>query len=201
MEKFYFEIPSIERKEEALDYLKEHIDYRSDINGSGGLKRLTKGMTYEEWLEDVINSMDEEYAKEKNLVPANTYFTIRKSDNKIIGMVNIRHYLDNLLSIVGGHIGYGIRPTERGKGYAKIQLYLALLESSKLGIEKAKVDCVKTNIKSEKTIKALGGVFEKEFYYQPKKSVIKNYLIDVKESLEKYKDEYGKYVLKKVKRK
>ena len=59
MEKFYLEIPSIDRKEEALDYLQEFIDYKSDINGSGGLNRLTKGMSYEEWLVDVINRMDD----------------------------------------------------------------------------------------------------------------------------------------------
>jgi predicted acetyltransferase len=199
MEKFYLEIPSIDRKEEALDYLQEFIDYKSDINGSGGLNRLTKGMSYEEWLDDVINSSDEEYAKARNLVPASTYFTVRENDNKIVGMVNLRHYLNDMLRQVGGHIGYSIRPTERGKGYAKVQLYLALLECKKLGIEEAMVDCVKSNIKSEKTIIALGGVFDKEFYDQPHKRVLRNYYINVEDSIEKYKDIYGENIKKKRK--
>lgn len=199
MEKFYLEIPSLERKEDAIDYLQEFIDYKSDINGSGGLNRLTKGMSYEEWLDDVINSMDDDYAKSIDRVPASTYFTVRESDNKIVGMVNLRHYLDNNLRNIGGHIGYSIRPTERGKGYAKVQLYLALLECKKLGIEEAMVDCVKSNIKSEKTILALGGVFDKQFYDQPHKRVLRNYYINVEDSIEKYKDIYGENIKKKRK--
>lgn len=199
MEKFYLEIPSLERKEDAINYLQEFINYKSDINGSGGLNRLTKGMSYEEWLDDVINSMDDNYAKSIDRVPASTYFTVRESDNKIVGMVNLRHYLDNNLRNIGGHIGYSIRPTERGKGYAKVQLYLALLECKKLGIEEAMVDCVKSNIKSEKTILALGGVFDKQFYDQPHKRVLRNYYINVEDSIEKYKDIYGENIKKKRK--
>lgn len=196
MEKFCFEKPSLERKEEALEYLKEHRDINSDINGTGGLNRCSENYSYEEWLEDVINSEDEEWVKNKGLVPASTYFTIRESDNKIVGMVSLRHYLNDVLRNVGGHIGYGIRPSERGKGYAKIQLYLALLECKELGIEEAMVDCTKSNIKSEKTIIALGGVFDKEFYDQPHKRVLRNYYINVDESIEKYKDLYGKHISK-----
>lgn len=59
-------------------------------------------------------------------VPARTYFLIRCSDNKIIGMINIRLSLNEKLKKYGGHIGYSIRPTERGKGYNKINLYLGL---------------------------------------------------------------------------
>ena len=199
MEKFYLEIPSLERKNDVLEFMQEFIDYRSDINGSGGLARLSKGMPYEEWLVDVINRMDDDYAKSIDRVPASTYFTIRESDNKIVGMVNLRHYLDNSLKNIGGHIGYSIRPTERGKGYAKIQLYLALLECKKLGIEEAMVDCIKSNVKSEKTIIALGGVFDKQFYDQLGKRMLRNYFINVNESIEKYKDIYGKNVKKKRK--
>ena len=199
MEKFYLEIPSLERKNDVLEFMQEFIDYKSDINGSGGLARLSKGMPYEEWLVDVINRMDDDYAKSIDRVPASTYFTVRESDNKIVGMVNLRHYLDNDLRNIGGHIGYSIRPTERGKGYAKVQLYLALLECKKLGIEEAMVDCVKSNIKSEKTILALGGVFDKQFYDQLGKRVLRNYYINVKDSIEKYKDIYGKNVKKKRK--
>ena len=72
---------------------------------------------------------EKNYAESKKLVPATTYFTIRESDNKIIGMINFKHYLNEYLRNFGGHIGYVIRPTERRKGYAKIQLYLVLLEA------------------------------------------------------------------------
>ena len=197
MEKFYLELPSIERKEEALDYLKEHIDYKSDINGTEGINRIKDGFTYEDWLDEVTKAPDEEWAKSVGRVPATTYFTIRESDNKIIGMVNFRHSLNERLRKIGGHIGYGIRPTERRKGYAKIQLYLALLEAKKLGLDKVMVDCIETNIGSEKTILALGGEFEEKVFDETRQKYLKNYWINIDEALEKYKDIYGKQVLKK----
>ena len=197
MEKFYLEKPTLERKEEALEYMNEFLEAKSKLHGSSGLERCAKGMSYEEWLDDVTKSTDEKYAKSVGRVPASTYFMVREEDNKIVGIVNIRHYLDNVLKNVGGHIGGSIRPTERGKGYSKIQLYLCLLECKKLGVNEAMIDCEKINIKSEKAIQAIGAVFQREFYYQPKKSVIRNYLIDVDKSLEIYKDSYGKQVLKK----
>ena len=58
MDKFYLEIPSLERKEDTLEYLKEFMEYKSKLHGSSGLERCANGMSYEEWLDDVINSMD-----------------------------------------------------------------------------------------------------------------------------------------------
>ena len=108
----------------------------------GGLDRiLNEGGSYEEWLEKVTKEQSKEYTESIGKVPANTYFTIRESDNKIIGMVNIRHYLNDYLRKFGGHIGYGIRPTERRKGYNKIQLYLTLLKAQKLGLDKVMLGC------------------------------------------------------------
>lgn len=194
--KFYLEEPTIERKEEALEYLQEHIKLGSNLNGTGGLNECLKGMTYEEWLDDVKNCKDKNYAESKKLVPATTYFTIRESDNKIVGMVNFRHYLNDYLKNFGGHIGYGIRPSERRKGYAKIQLYLVLIEAQKMGLDKVMVDCVNTNEGSEKTIIALGGVFDKEVYEESRQVTLHNYWINVNESLEKYIDIYEPLIKK-----
>ena len=63
MEKFYLEKPTINRKNDAIEYIREHIDTNSKINGTGGLNRLIKGFSYEEWLDDVIKSEDNEYTK------------------------------------------------------------------------------------------------------------------------------------------
>lgn len=151
-------------------------------------------MTYKEWLDNVIKCQGKDYAESKGKVAATTYFTIRESDNKIIGMVNFRHYLNEYLKNFGGHIGYGIRPTERKKGYAKIQLYLVLLEAQKMGIDKVMVDCVDTNEASEKVIKSLGGVFEREVYEENKKVTLHNYWINVDESISKNEEKYQPFV-------
>ena len=120
MEKLYFEIPGIARKEDAIGYIREFHEYQSEINGTGGLDRFTDN--YEGWLE----KLEQDYARIPNeeKVPARTYFLVRDTDRRIIGMINIRLCLNERLSHYGGHMGYSIRPTERGKGYNKINLYL-----------------------------------------------------------------------------
>src|SRR5690606_11895491 len=65
-----------------------------------------------------------------------TFFLLNEEENKFIGAVNIRHELDEMLLFKTGHIGYGLRPSARGKGYAKEMLKLALDECLKLGITK-----------------------------------------------------------------
>ncbi|MBR2176691.1 MAG: GNAT family N-acetyltransferase, partial [Clostridia bacterium] len=79
------------------------------------------------------------------------------------GAVNIRHYLNDYLLKEGGHIGDGIRPSERRKGYATEMVRLALIECKKLGIDRVLMVCDKDNIGSAKSILKNGGVLEDEF--------------------------------------
>ena len=79
-----------------------------------------------------------------------------------MGAVNIRHYLNDTLLKAGGHIGYGIRPSERRKGYATAMIALALDECRKLGINKVLICCNKENIGSAKSIINNGGILENE---------------------------------------
>lgn len=194
MEKFYLEQPSINRKQDALEYLNEHTLYNSKINGTGGLNRCLKGMSYEDWLDDVLKMPNEKYAKSLGYVPGYTYFLVRKDDNKIVGMVNIRYNLTEEMLRDAGHIGYGIRPSERGKGYAKLQLYLALKKSKELSLDKVMVACDETNEASDRTIKALGGLFERKQLELDKNRTLNIYWINVDESIEKYKDEYENFI-------
>ncbi len=89
-------------------------------------------------------------------------FWLVNSDNKILGVSNLRHELNDHLLKEGGHIGYGIRPSERRKGYATSILRLSLLEAKKLNIKKVLVTCAKHNIGSAKTILKNGGRLWKE---------------------------------------
>ena len=63
MEKFYLEEPSLERKDEIIEYLDEFIKYNSNINGTGSLDKIYDGYTFEEALERCLNMKNEEYAK------------------------------------------------------------------------------------------------------------------------------------------
>ncbi|MBR3841381.1 MAG: GNAT family N-acetyltransferase [Erysipelotrichales bacterium] len=190
MTRFYLEEPSASRKYDALEYINEHKLYNAKINGTGGLNRCLKGMSYETWLDDVLNMRDSKYATSLGFVPGYTYFCIREEDNKIVGMVNIRYDLTEEMLKFVGHIGYGVRPSERQKGYAKIQLYLALQKAYELNLLDVMISCEESNIASDKTIKALGGVFERNEIKDDK--ILNIYWINTVKSLEKYKELYSK---------
>ena len=195
MERFYLEEPSLERKDEIIEYLDEFVKYNSNINGTGSLDKIYNGYTFEEALERCLNMKNEWYAKSINRVPGKTFLLIRKDDNKIVGTINIRWNLSEKMLKFGGHIGYGIRPTERRKGYNKIQLYLVLLEAQKLNLDKVMLDCSVDNLGSDKTIKALGGILERCELDEADNTMTNVYWINVDESIKKYNDEYSKYIM------
>lgn len=191
MDKFFLEIPSIDRKEEIIEYLDEFIKYNSYINGTGGLDKIYEGYTFEQALNRTLSMEDETFAKSINSCQGKTFLLIRKSDNKIVGSINVRWNLTKEMQLFGGNIGYGIRPTERRKGYNKINLYLGLLEAQKLGLKKVMLDCDFNNIGSEKTMQALGGVLTRTEIDPMDGILTKVYWIDVDDSIEKYKSVYN----------
>lgn len=99
----------------------------------------------------------------KKYVPGSVFFLYDEERDRFLGAVNIRHYLNDELLQSGGHIGDGIRPSERRKGYGTKMVGLALLECKKLGIKKVLMTCDKDNIASARTIIKNGGVLENEF--------------------------------------
>ena len=96
------------------------------------------------------------------LVPDSVFFLLDIERNILLGAVNVRHYLNDYLLQYGGHIGDGIRPSERGKGYATEMIRLALTECKRLGIDKVLMICDKSNVASARTIIKNGGILENE---------------------------------------
>jgi len=96
------------------------------------------------------------------LVPNSTFFCLDEERNIMVGAVNIRHYLNDVLLLSGGHIGDGVRPSERRKGIATAMIALTLEECRKLGIDKVLMVCDKENVGSAKSIIKNGGVLENE---------------------------------------
>ena len=193
MEKFYFEIPGISRKEDAIDYIREFLEYGSEINGAGGLHRFLDD--YEGWLKKL--DLDYTMVPDEERVPARTYFLVRESDSRIVGMINIRLALNERLSHYGGHIGYSIRPTERGKGYNNINLYLGLKVCRKYGIEQIFMDADLENPASWKTMEAFGGVRIREYYDDVNAHcTVVDYIIDVSRALDSH-PEYEERIIPK----
>ena len=114
----------------------------------------------------------------QGFVPDSTFFLLDEERNRLLGAVNIRHYLNEHLLNYGGHIGDGIRPSERRKGYATKMIALALEECKKLGINRVLLCCNSDNIGSKKSIINNGGVLENIVVEDGKP--LERYWIDIK---------------------
>ena len=148
MEKIILVKPDLSYADEIIKYKEESLKESPLINGSAGLDRFS---SIEDWLEELKKRSCEDTVP-KGLVPSSTYLGVREKDNYIVGMIDIRHYLNEYLTEAGGHIGYGVRKTERNKGYAKQMLKLALEKCKELKIKKVLITCDEDNIASEKVI-------------------------------------------------
>lgn len=148
MDKIILVKPDLSYADEIIKYKKESLKESPIINGSAGLDRFS---SIEIWFEELKKRSCEDTVP-KGLVPSSTYLAVREKDNYIVGMIDIRHYLNEYLTQVGGNIGYGVRKTERNKGYAKQMLKLALEKCKELKIKKVLITCDEDNIASEKVI-------------------------------------------------
>ena len=191
MENFYLEKPTLQRKKEALEYIYEFFDNDSGIHGVGSLNKYIDD--YEGWLRFVEANWNRPVTD--TWVPSHTYFLIRKSDDRIVGMIDIRLALTEFLKKYGFNIGYSIRPSERGKGYNKINLYLGLQVCAQYGLKEVYLDADLDNPASWKTMEALGGIRIREHIDEDDSTnVMVDYVIDVVKSLEEHKEEFAPYV-------
>ena len=156
MEKIILIKPNLSYADEIIKYKEESLKESPIINGSAGLDRLS---SIEDWLEE-LNKRSCEDTVPEGLVPSSTYLGIREKDNYIVGMIDIRHYLNEYLTQIGGNIGYSVRKTERNKGYAKQMLKLALEKCKELKIKKILITCDEDNIASKKVILSANAKFE-----------------------------------------
>lgn len=146
------------------EYLNQIIPYKeemqaadSSMDGCGSLRRCD---TAEEWLADNALYTDPATLPEGKVL-ATQFLTVRESDNRVVGMLQVRHTLNDYLAQFGGHIGYSVRPSERRKGYATEQLRQALIWCrEELGLERVMITCYTTNEPSRRTILSQGGVYD-----------------------------------------
>ena len=165
--------PTIELKVKALDYRQEHFNNNElIINGSELFDKIN---SYEEWLEKVNNNSKIETV-DPNWVLTDTFFAIREEDNKIIGIIDLRHTLNDFLKD-SGNCGYSVRPSERKKGYATEMLRLLLKYAKEIGLKDLHLSVERDNIPSIKTIVKNGGKIERSFEFEGELADI--YLIEL----------------------
>lgn len=160
---------SIEQKEQVLTYLKEWHNLNEQIVPTTLDKDISDFPAYVKRLRDA--ETDESW------VPNTTYWLT--NDDELLGAVNIRHKLNESLLNVGGHIGYGVKPSARGKGLATKQLQLALDKLKELEIDRVLITCDQKNRASRQVIVSNGGQEDLPFTKEDG-TVVKRFWIDLR---------------------
>lgn len=147
--------PSMELKNSFLDALEEYkSEGRAPDKGA-----VNPGSDFAKFIQSLKDESLGINMKEGR-VPQTTYWITNKDG--YAGEVSIRHELNKNLFTVGGHIGFEVRPSKRGKGYGNKALELILPKARALGLEKVLLTCDSNNTASKKIIENNGGVFENE---------------------------------------
>jgi len=183
--KIELQLPTILHKTAAESFKNKFFEVQEHvIFGSAMLDQ----MEYEQWLIHNANNRHENTVN-NGWVMATTFFAVRKHDNKIVGMIDIRHGLENdFLTQYGGHIGFSVCPSERKKGYATEILKMGLEYTKSLNIKKVMIGCGSDNIPSIRTIEKCGGIlsetkpytFENQFdMFNEKRKFVNIYWINL----------------------
>ena len=168
--------PSLEYKDLIVDMLDEWGEYNCTHDTNLSPRAIFKD--YKNFHDYLSRFIQEEINPLPGLVPATTYFALDKERNIMVGACQIRHVLNEKLRHSGGHIGDGVRPSERRKGYATEIIHLALEKCKELNIDKVMISCSINNVGSRKSILNNGGVFER--IAEDEDDTLEVYWIDIK---------------------
>ncbi len=144
-----------EDEKAVMSYREEFLRESNHIAGSSALGAYAE---YSEWLDHVSESF--EHGNPSRKLVKSTQYIVFNDEATLVGVIQLRHSLNDYLHNYGGHIGYSVRPSQRGKGYATAMLRECLVNAAEIGLSKVLVTCDETNIASEKVITKCGGLYE-----------------------------------------
>ncbi|HRJ06391.1 MAG TPA: GNAT family N-acetyltransferase [Candidatus Saccharibacteria bacterium] len=153
MHTFRLELPSLTDKAAVMKFRDDFLMTETHIAGSGHLEDFTE---YDVWLEKVHKDLHG--SLEPGRVRATQYLPY--DGDTLVGMIQLRHSLNEYLENFGGHIGYCVHPNERRKGYASAMLKACKQKAAELGIKRILITCDDDNAASEGVICKAGGKFE-----------------------------------------
>lgn len=165
----------------AVKYRSSYIDMIQDFSSHD---EIFVPFTLNEEYEDFARLVQrlEGYSKgdgvPEGFVEHQSYWLVNP-ENRVVGTSNMRLRLNEKLRKIGGHIGFGVMPSERGKGYATKVLAETLIRAQNVGIEKALLTCDKSNVASAQVIKKNGGIFHSEGPVSDYQGVIQRYWIQL----------------------
>lgn len=173
MEELYLVKPTAAHADQIAAYRAEFLERGDSMDGTSGLSNYADPADWLAWLDTLADPAK----RPEGFVPSTTLLCIRAAEERLVGMIDIRHELNDHLRNFGGHIGYSVRPDERRKGYAKAMLHMALQETARLNIDRVLVTCNRDNEASRRTILACGGVLENELWDESENEFVQRYWI------------------------
>lgn len=148
--------PSDAYKDQIRDYREIFLKKHQSLDGTSDLKNHEDP---QEWIA-YTEKFENPDTVPAGMVPSDQFLYVRKADHTLVGMIQVRHELNEPLSLIGGHIGYSVLPKERRKGIATCMLRDVLPFCRKLGLRQVLLTCKKDNTGSRNVIMANGGVYE-----------------------------------------
>lgn len=159
---------------EIAAYRQEMLETGSSMDGCGRLRRYENP---QDWLEDNRTFKSQETLPEGWVLSTQLVY-VRKSDSRIVGMIQIRHDLNDFLREYAGHIGYSVRPSERRKGYATAMLRDTLPFCKGIGLDKVMIACEPDNPGSRGTILNNGGKHWRTVHWAERDIDLEQYWVD-----------------------
>lgn len=174
MHQLQLETPRVERRDSYRSLVREFAERGEP------LVPFVLALPNEDF--DAFLSQLSAYSKGESLpagfVPHSTFFLVR-NDTEVVGISNLRHQLTEKLRQEGGNIGYGVRPSARGLGFATFLLRRTLDRAREIGLSEALLTCGKDNIASVRTILRNGGKLLSEEYLESRDEVVQRYRISL----------------------
>jgi predicted acetyltransferase len=121
-----------------------------DLDDAGGFR---------DWVEALLRAGDPTEDLPDDLVPSTNWWIVQQ--HQYLGAIQLRHRLNPFLAELGGHIGYGIRPSARRHGLARFALDAVLARAKHFGLSSVLLTCDQNNTGSARTIEGAGGVLER----------------------------------------
>ena len=151
---------------EIAGYRQAFLDAGDSMDGTGSLRRMENPA---DWLAECRRKLRRETAP-PGWVPCTQLCYVRGEDGRIVGMIDLRHELNDYLREYAGHIGYSVRPDERRKGYATRMLLEALPLCRAMRLGRVMIACLTDNEASRRTILRGGGVYWRTVH-EPKENI------------------------------
>lgn len=142
--------------------LREWGDTHQDGAGIRDATALGDPAGFSQWVEQL--RAEENTPAHTDFVTCTYYWMVERGE--YLGSIALRHELNDFLLARGGHIGYGVRPSARGRGLAAQALGEVLSAAHDRGIFEALVVCHADNAASRRTIEVQGGRLENEVMHE-----------------------------------